>query len=283
MTYKEAKIYIRTELSSYYPENEITGLIKVIFEDLFQKTSVQLVSEDSHQISDKMIVLLKNVTKRLKNYEPIQYIIGFTFFYGLKIFVNEDVLIPRQETEELVDLIIEDNKHKSALHILDIGTGTGCIAVSLAKYLTNSYVFGLDINKKIIETAEKNSLLNEVQVTYIQGDIFGRLPLLFDEKFDIIVSNPPYVLDKEKENMSLNVLNYEPEKALFVKDNNPLNYYIAISNFSQHHLKTGGQLYFEINENFGEDVCSLLNEKDFKNIRLYKDLNGKDRFVKSNL
>lgn len=280
MTYKEAKILIRKELSGFYSENEIISFIKIIFSDLFNVTSVQLIINEQKNLTINESTVLDDVIKRLKIFEPIQYIIGQTEFYGLKINVNKHVLIPRPETEELVDLIINENKQRQNLKILDIGTGSGCIAVSLAKNLLNSTVFAVDISSEALNITKSNGLENNVHLTLIHGDILQDISELNTETFDLIVSNPPYVTNSEKELMEKNVLDFEPGTALFVEDNKPLIFYDAIAGFAKQHLNENGKLYFEINERFGNKVKSLLLSAGFIGVEVIKDINGKDRIVK---
>ena len=287
MTIRETKIYIRTELSGFYPENEITSFINIIFSDIFNISSVELILKDDSFLTNKDVEILKDVLTGLKAYEPLQYITGYTEFYGLRINVNKHVLIPRPETEELVDLIIKENKEREMLSILDIGTGSGCIAISLAANLPDSKVTALDISSEVLNVTKSNTSANNVKVSLIQGNILESLSdyvafekRLTNQKFDIIVSNPPYVTFSEKELMEKNVLDYEPELALFVKDKEPLIYYVAISRFAKQHLAPRGKLYFEINENFGNEVKDLLLSAEFKDVELIKDINGKDRIVK---
>jgi len=285
MTIKEAKIYIRTELLGFYPKNEIFGFTKIIFSDIFKLSSIDVVLKEDDQFSLPEIQTLENIISRLKNYEPLQYIIGFTEFYGLKFNVNKHTLIPRPETEELVDLIIEENKNKQNLNILDIGAGSGCIAISLAKNLPKSRITALDINKNTLNICKSNALLNNIKLTFIQDDILNNNILKTQVKkgFDIIVSNPPYVTISEKELMDKNVLDYEPKLALFVEDNNPLIFYKAITKFAKKYLSKNGLLYFEINEMFGNGVKDCMISSGFKNIRIVTDINGKERIVLGNV
>ncbi len=287
MTIREAKIYIRTELSDFYPGNEITSFIKTVFLDIFNISSVELILKDNSFLSSKEVKILKDVLTGLKAYEPLQYITGYTEFYGLKIKVNKHVLIPRPETEELVDLIINENKQRQNLKILDIGSGSGCIAVSLAKNLSKSNVFAVDVSLEALNVTKSNTSANNVKVSFIQGNILESLSdyVAFERrltyrKFDIIVSNPPYVTFSEKELMEKNVLDYEPGLALFVKDKKPLIYYDAIAKFAKQHLAPHGKLYFEINEKFGNEIKDLLLSAGFKDVEIIKDINGKDRIVR---
>lgn len=282
MTIHEAKVYIRFELSGFYSKNEIFGLSKIIFSDVFNISSINMLMKEKDTLPQKDIEILKKIVSRLKNNEPIQYIIEKTEFYGLKFNVNKHVLIPRQETEELVDLIILENIAKQNLKILDIGTGSGCIAISLSKNIKTSQVSALDISKDALKIAKTNSFENNTHISFIQEDILSK-NIFINNKFDIIVSNPPYVTNSEKDLIEQNVLAFEPELALFVKDNKPLIFYEQITNFASKNLNKNGKLYFEINENFGNDVQLLLQKYNFKNIRILKDINEKARIVLGNL
>ena len=237
-------------------------------------------------------VLLAKMTPCFENgksgvAENLQNGIGFgsTEFYGCKIRVNESVLIPRPETEELVELIVKEVRDKdqgaSEINILDIGTGSGCIAVSLKKKLPCANIFAFDISEDALTVAKTNGILNQTKINFIQADIFSLIPNSRKEKgvYDIIVSNPPYVRASEKGKMDKNVLDYEPHLALFVKDDDALVFYEAIASFALHNLAPNGMLYFEINEALGNEVKALLNEKGFKNAEIKKDMSGKDRIA----
>jgi len=287
MTVKEAKIYIRKELFDFYLKNEIESFTKIIFSDIYHLSSVDVLMKENDSLPEKANRSLIDIVKRLKTYEPLQYIIGFTEFYELKFKVTPDVLIPRPETEELLDLIVKEYKdpagfiNPQGLKILDIGTGSGCIAVSLAKNLPSTNNFALDVSEKTLEIAKCNASDNNADVTFIQEDILSRKPIFENEKFDIIVSNPPYVTVSEKENMQKNVLDYEPELALFVEDENPLIFYDAIAHFAKQHLSENGSLYFEINEHYGPAIKALLLSFGFSGVEVVKDINGKNRIVKT--
>ncbi|MFY0650866.1 MAG: peptide chain release factor N(5)-glutamine methyltransferase [Cyclobacteriaceae bacterium] len=213
---------------------------------------------------------------RLKNLEPIQHILGEAEFYGRKFKVNDQVLIPRQETEELIRLILDRNKI-TAPNILDIGTGSGCIACSLSLEIPQAKVTAIDISEEALEVAKQNAKKLQVSVYFLKLDILNED--LAGRKFDIIVSNPPYVLESEREQMSRNVLDYDPAMALFVPDEKPLTFYKAIAKKACPALNNEGQLYFEINEQFGSQVAALLNKTAYSNVEIHQDLNGKDRFV----
>jgi len=270
--------YIRKELDGIYPKGEIESMIFLIFEKLkgYSRTQFLLSIDDLPNQNDRDEI--SRIVERLKKYEPIQYIFGQTEFYNLSFYCNPGVLIPRPETEELVHWIIQENK-QTAPAILDIGTGTGCIAISLKKNIENAEVFACDISPICIETAKKNARFNNTTVRVLNFDILSEQPEVSFPGLDIIVSNPPYVRETEKAQMEPNVLEYEPELALFVADNQPLKFYNRIADFAKVRLKSGGKLYFEINEAFGSECANMLGEKGFSEIILKKDINGKDRMI----
>ena len=222
---------------------------------------------------------------RLKIHEPIQYIIGETEFYGLPFKVNKHTLIPRPETEELVEWIyIEFSNQQSTINnqqFLDIGTGTGCIAISLAKNLPNAKVSALDISEEALKIAQQNAEMNKVKIDFFQTDILAAETL--PKKYDVIISNPPYVRELEKKQMQQNVLKHEPESALYVSNEDPLLFYRAISHLAKKHLNPEGKLFFEINEYLADELTALLEGEGFKNIQVKKDIFGKDRMIKCSL
>lgn len=269
---------IKSELNELYPVNEINSIIFLIFEKLMDISRTQLLLSKDQEINDKIYHEIKHILNDLKAYKPIQYILGETEFYNLKFKVFPEVLIPRPETEELVEWIIKDHIDMP-LKILDIGTGSGCIAISLAKNLSRSTVYACDISNSALKAAEINSKLNNTSIRLLNIDILNSTHKLH-EKFDIIVSNPPYVTEQEKTLMHKNVLDYEPELALFVGDDDPLAFYRAILEFGLNHLNTNGKIYFEINELFGQEIICLMEKKGYKESTLLQDINGKDRMVK---
>jgi release factor glutamine methyltransferase len=236
----------------------------------------------------------KNIVSELKKQRPVQYILGETAFCGLSFLVNENTLIPRPETEELVELIIESTNYElrnTKLKVLDIGTGSGCIAISLAKHLATSEVFAIDVSEKALAVAKKNSELNDVKVYYINVDILkindlkelATHNLQLATQFDIIVSNPPYVRNLEKDEIKPNVLEYEPHLALFVDDIDPLLFYRKIAELAIKNLNPNGKLYFEINQYLGKETVELLENLGFKNIELKKDIYGNNRMIKCSI
>ncbi|MBK5202271.1 MAG: peptide chain release factor N(5)-glutamine methyltransferase [Prolixibacteraceae bacterium] len=270
--------YIRNELSDLYSKNETEGLIRYIFEYIKKYSVSDLIIHDRDKLSDKERNMVKKIVSELKSHKPIQYILNETEFYGLPFKVNNNVLIPRPETEELVDWIVKENIDFKG-SVLDVGTGSGCIAVSLKKKLKDSDVYGIDISEKALIVAQSNALLNEVNVSFIKKDILNISNYDSLPKFDIIVSNPPYVTEKEKDKMQDNVLKYEPFSALFVPDDDPLKFYRALADTGQKKLNENGKIFWEINENYGKDCMRLLEKFHFYNIRLRKDIRGKDRMI----
>lgn len=274
---QKAISHIKESLYTYYPESEISGFTRIIIEHITKKSYHQALLAEIELMPDQQ-QQINSIIERLKKYEPIQYILEETEFFGLPFHVNENVLIPRPETEELVELILKEND-KAGLCVLDIGTGSGAIAIALAKQLKESDVMAWDISHKALDVAVLNSKANSAPVSFKQVDVLLNYPL--DKKFDIIVSNPPYVLENEKESMEQNVLGYEPHVALFVPNNDPLLFYKRIADIAKGLLNTGGKLYFEINQAKGKEVVNLLNEKGFISVARFQDLSKKDRMVRA--
>jgi len=272
--------YIQSELHGHYPETEIKSFGLLIIEKLTGFTRTQIIVNKNTQFSIEQQHEIKKIVEKIKNNIPIQYILGETEFYGLPFKVNESVLIPRPETEELVEWIQSENSVEKELNLLDIGTGSGCIAISLKSSAPNWSVDAFDISKDALLTATQNAMLNGVNVTFSEVDILNP-PALIDRKWDIIVSNPPYVLESEKAGILPNVLNHEPHLALFVTDNDGLLFYRQIAQFAKQHLKQNGQLYFEINRMFGKMTVDLLESMGFCAVELRKDISGNDRMIKA--
>ena len=297
MTLENKINIIKLELKNYYDINEINSFINIIFDKLLSLSKIEIHSNKNIIIDDKIEKKINQIIDDLKNEKPIQYIFGETEFFDLKFEVNKNVLIPRPETEELIDWIISNthpltqNERVNNINILDIGTGSGCIAISLAKNLPNANVYAIDISENALEIAKKNALKNKVKIIFAKYDILSDMNLFSKNKtlgekqifFDIIVSNPPYVRELEKKMMSKNVLNYEPETALFVENSNPLIFYDKICNFANKYLKPKGKIYFEINEYLSKEMIELIKNHNFTNIELKKDINNKDRMIKINL
>lgn len=282
MKIKEYRNQFIQALTSMYGEGEAESFFYLILEEKQQLKRIDLALHPDLEISEEEIVVWNSILEQLKLEIPIQYLLGKTSFYGLDFEVNENVLIPRPETEELVDWIVSNvlkNGRSKSIKILDIGTGSGCIAVSLAKNLPNAEVFAIDVSDKALATAQKNAERNEVEVTFISQNILETLDL--GQEFDIIVSNPPYVRNLEKEEIKKNVLDNEPHLALFVEDNDALIFYRKIAELAQKNLSDSGQLYFEINQYLGKEMISLLEGMDFKNIELRKDIYENDRMTRA--
>lgn len=284
MTIKKYRQYFINSLEDLYSIEELQSIFYLLAEKLLHLSRIDIALQLDDTLTSDEEINFNQAIDRLKIYEPVQYILGETEFFGYPFLVNKQVLIPRPETEELVSWIIEDVDKKETT-ILDIGTGSGCIAISLAKKLNNAVVSAIDISNKAIEVAKKNALINNVNVEYSSVDVlnFEDKLVLQDKwksKFDIIVSNPPYVRMQEKKLMQLNVIDHEPDIALFVEDDDPLLFYRRISELSRQYLKHNGTLYLEINEYLGEEMEKMLNEAGFKHVDLKKDMFGKNRMIK---
>ena len=270
------KYFIKSELKDLYSPDEISSLTRLILEKEFAVPFADILACKFNHLSDAEMQKLTEIVGKLKNSEPIQYILGETDFFGLAFYVNGSVLIPRPETEELVQWVLESAENKP-IKILDIGTGSGCIAVTLAKKLPSAEVHAWDISEDALEVARRNAERNGVKVIFSKRDML--LEPVSDEKFDIIVSKPPYVTEVEKTEMQENVLNFEPHLALFVPDDNALVFYEKIADFALTNLNKDGKLFFEINRAKGADIAHLLEEKGFTNIELRKDISGNERMV----
>lgn len=274
-TVKSIRNYLITGLSDLYPAEEVDSMVRILFEHYHGWNRIDLSRNQDEKLSESDLLNYHWALKELQNYQPIQYVLGQTEFYGLPFVVNEHVLIPRPETEELVKLIIDENSESKSL--IDVGSGSGCISVSYKNEKPDSYVLALDVDPNALAVVERNCLLNNIEIDRVEMDILNWRPL--GQKFDIVVSNPPYVLDSEKTEMNRNVLDYEPHLALFVPDKNPIVFYERIADFSLAHMVPGGKIYFEINERYGNSVADCLQIRNFKDIRIIKDINGKERIV----
>ena len=286
MLLKNYKTTFLQELSSLYEEQEIESFFYIILEKLHGLKRIDLALNPQTVMDGAHLKQWKNIVSELKKQRPIQYILGETTFYGLSFLVNENTLIPRPETEELVELIIksfESSVSGSGLKILDIGTGSGCIAISLAKNIPNAAVFAIDVSEEALATAKKNAELNKVAIDFISTNILDVVTLSavagLDKLFDIIVSNPPYVRNLEKAEIKPNVLEYEPHLALFVEDTDPLLFYRKIAELAIKNLNPNGKLYFEINQYLGNETVELVESFGFKNVELIKDIYGNDRMI----
>ncbi len=282
-TLKDLFIEYHRQLDNIYsvPEAEAITLLVISEISGFSKAKVKAFpdADMSPEVSSRLIQILHELGKG----KPVQYILGYTDFYGSRFNVNDQVLIPRPETEELVDWV-KTSVRESGLeagNILDAGTGSGCIAISLKKYLSGFDVSGVDISTQALATAKENAELNQVVVNFIETDILDPAAYHLMPKCDIIVSNPPYVTQTDKTKMHRNVIDFEPHIALFVPENDPLIFYKAITAFARENLTENGMLFFEINESYGYDVVKLLEKEGFRDVELRKDLPGRDRMVKA--
>ena len=270
---------IRDALKGYYPDSEALALAKMLLVEVFGFSTLELYGGKDKEFSEKHRSVLTEMIRRLQKNEPIQYIIGIESFFGLTFEVNPNVLIPRPETQELVSWIIEDYQSDDSVRILDIGTGSGCIPISLGKQLSKAEVESWDISEGALEVASRNCERNGVKVLLRQKDVLKATPE--GNLYDVIVSNPPYITNKEKVEMESNVLDWEPSLALFVPDEDPLLFYRKIAHLGCDMLKEGGSLYFEINRAYGEETILMLKELGYAQIELKKDSWGNDRMIKA--
>lgn len=290
MNILELKNIFRSELGNIFPKNEIDSFFYILSDAYLNLKKVDIALDPNLTIAPSKEKEINSALEKLKNEEPIQYILGETEFYGLPFYVDENVLIPRPETEELVKWIIDEVRSQKSivnsysennLKILDIGTGSGCIAISLAKHLPNAKIRALDVSDKALDIAKKNTTLNNTKIHFLTQNILTTKQL--PEKMDIIVSNPPYVRELEKYEINNNVLEHEPHLALFVEDENALIFYDKIADLAKENLNNKGQLYFEINQYLAKETTALLKNKGFKNIELRKDIFGNTRMLKAEI
>lgn len=269
---------IKAQLTPHYGEGETKWMVRIIFEHLKGWSAVDLVLKADYEVSDFIVDKVNDIIERLLKDEPIQYIFGDTYWYGMTLKVSRDVLIPREETEELVDIIVKENS-STDLNVMDLCTGSGCIAIALAKNLNFANISAVDVSEKALDIATVNAKINKAAVEFSQADVLNLLP--DDDKFDIIVSNPPYIMNKEKCEMDANVLNYEPHIALFVSDDDPLKFYKPISKYALESLNDSGRLYLEINPLTADILKTVLEKDGWKDVELYRDIHKKNRFVRA--
>lgn len=290
MIVKQYRNYFNETLKTIYPITEIDSFFFLLLEEYLGFRRVDIVLKSDFKITQETLNLLQSATKQLEQEVPLQYVIGKTEFYGLPFVVNKHVLIPRPETEELVAWVVsESSRFKTfntstkqttetkQLKILDIGTGSGCIPISLKKQLPFAKISAIDISKEALTVAKKNAILNNVDIHFILQDILKTVAL--DQHYDIIISNPPYVRELEKKELKNNVLKNEPHVALFVENDNPLIFYTKIAELAKKYLNKNGLLFFEINQYLGTETIDLVNKKGLKNIQLKKDMFGNDRII----
>ncbi|WP_439132303.1 peptide chain release factor N(5)-glutamine methyltransferase [Polaribacter sp.] len=286
MILKDFKLFFSEQLSEIYPSTEIDSFFFILIDEYLGLQRIDTVLQPNFIVEDDKLSILNTALQRLQREEPIQYIIGKTEFYGYPFYVDENTLIPRPETEELVAWVIAELKNRNlkideSLTILDIGTGSGCIPISLAKNLAKAKISAIDVSIDALKMAQKNANVNSVNMDFIALDILKAKNL--PEKYDIIISNPPYVRELEKVEIQNNVLQNEPHLALFVADDNPLLFYDKIADLAKQHLLKGGSLFFEINQYLGKETVQLLHQKGFKTVELKKDLFKNDRMIKASL
>ncbi|MGK0453756.1 MAG: release factor glutamine methyltransferase [Paraglaciecola sp.] len=298
MILKQFKTFFSDELLGIYPKTEIDTFFFLLIDEYLKLKRIDTVLRPDFKIEDEPLSILKVAVRKLKREIPLQYIIGHTEFYGLPFLVDENTLIPRPETEELVEWILMEvkdikdsrvkNQHKVSidntselLSILEIGSGSGCIPIALAKNIEDCTISAIDVSIKALEIAKKNAELNKVNIDFLKLDILQAKKL--SQQYNIIVSNPPYVRELEKIEIQNNVLQNEPHLALFVPNENPLIFYEKIADLAKQHLTKNGLLFFEINQYLGEETKALLKSKDFKTIELRKDIFGNNRMIKAKL
>ena len=268
-----------------YGDREAANIADIVIENITGFKKVDRLINKQFPLNEEQLQLLSDYTNELLKHKPVQYVLNEVWFAGMKLYVDENVLIPRPETEELVEWIVKTvaSRKSQVASILDIGTGSGCIPVALKKKLLSVEVHALDISEEALNVAKRNAAIQQTEINFhllniLDKNLWRQLP-----KFDIIVSNPPYVTQGEASSMQKNVLQYEPHLALFVDDEDAMKFYKAIAEFGLYHLNNNGQIFFEINEMMGKQICDLLNQYRYLNIELKKDLQNKDRMIKATL
>ncbi|MBK7212048.1 MAG: peptide chain release factor N(5)-glutamine methyltransferase [Bacteroidales bacterium] len=284
MTIGQLYTHLLSELKAIYPYEEARSIVYILMEQYLQVSKAKVMMRFGFEVPDSSLPPLAKAMEELLEHKPMQYIMGKSWFLEGEFKVNQNVLIPRPETEELTNLIIEELNSLTIdsnfpLKILDIGTGSGCIAITLKNHFPEMSVFAVDLSEEALSLARINALDHKADVIFIHADILDQQTLDDLPSFDVIVSNPPYVLESEKKLMQQNVLKFEPHSALFVPDADPLRYYKAIDEFASYKLRPGGYIFLEINERFGEEVKLLYLKSGFRKVDTLKDLSSKDRFV----
>jgi release factor glutamine methyltransferase len=281
-TVKDAYAEFKTKLRGLYSVQETDAITSLVLSDITGLSKANLKAFNDTVLDETQTETLTLTLKQLATGMPVQYILGHTEFYGLDYLVNPSVLIPRPETEELVEWILSSTGDHDALNILDIGTGSGCIPITIKTQLANSKLFAIDISEAALDMAQRNADLHKVEVTFVEADALNlTAPVISSQLYNIIVSNPPYVTNTDKLQMHRNVTGFEPHTALFVPDNDPLLFYDAIADFATSHLVNDGYLFFEINESYGAETVNMLKNKGFSNVELRQDMAGKDRIIKA--
>ena len=287
MTIQEANYYLLNRLRRIYPEGESAEIIDRMMEHLTGSKKAERMIYKNSDITPAEETLLQQYTERLLKHEPVQYVLNESWFYGLKFYVDKHVLIPRPETEELVDWVLKETKTSKIpkdrnLKILDIGTGSGCIAIALKKHLPSEFeISGCDTSEQALTVARRNAADSGVQVEFTRLDFLDEKQREQLPAVDIIISNPPYVPLNDKKKMNENVINYEPHTALFVADNDPLIFYKAIADFANEKLNDGGNIFVELHEDLSNSVTELFKSNGFPATELRKDMQGKERMLKA--
>ncbi len=284
------------QLKTIYDEREANNIADWVFENIANSKRIDRIGDKQKTVNNLTIEQLNNALKQLLTHKPVQYVLGQAWFYKMKLFVNEHVLIPRPETEELVEWIVEEirnkkleirNKkvlqlttHHSPLTILDIGTGSACIAIALKRELQKAELYAIDISNGALLVAKQNAADQKADIIFLQLDFLNEHQWSLLPSFDFIISNPPYIPEKEKSKLAKNVVDYEPAVALFVTDNDPFIFYKKIASFADNHLKEKGKIFVEAHEDYSKDVQKIFEEKNFK-IKIKKDIYGRERMVKA--
>ncbi len=282
-TVKDVFAECRAQLKALYDAQEADAIALTVLKEITGQSSAYLKAFPEYQLPIEGQGKMKEVLQELSTGKPLQYVLGHTEFYGLPFKVNPSVLIPRPETEELVEWVLSSGLPKDNINILDIGTGSGCIAISLKKNIPQANVWAIDISTDALKTAKENAALNDVEVNFVKGDILNLTDnsQLATHNYNSIISNPPYVTPTDKILMHTNVTDFEPHTALFVPQDDPLLFYKAIADIAVEKLVKGGLLFFEINESYGSETVEMLRAKLFKSIELRKDMSGRDRMIKA--
>ncbi len=275
---KQVEKEFSKRLGHLYGLEEIREIFLLSAEEILPLSRTEIILKKDMELVGENKAGFENLLSSLEKGTPIQYALGYVWFYGMKLHVNDSVLIPRPETEELVALILKESRHKSP-KIIDIGTGSGCIPIALKKHLPDAHVWGLDVSPEALKVAIINAENEKCNIDFVEADILRAENLFPQQRFDIIVSNPPYITPSEKSEMAVNVLNHEPHLALFIPEENPLLFYEAIAKFAKEHLCEGGKLYFEINRRFGRQLQTILMGIGFIDVRVHKDMHGADRMI----
>lgn len=279
---KQVEEAFEKRLQHIYDAVESKEIFLLCAEEVLQFSRNTILLQKNRELSDEEETRFHQLLDALETGKPVQYALGYAWFYGMKLLVNDKVLIPRPETEELVSLILSEYRNLAPT-VLDIGTGSGCIPLAIKKNLANAQVIGLDISSEALQVAEINAEKEQLTVRFVQADILSKISPFPTQKFDVVVSNPPYITPSEQSAMAENVLHHEPHLALFIPEEKPLLFYKAIAHFAKKHLRPGGKLYFEINRRFGQELKDHLESVGFKDVFIFKDMHGADRMMSAKI